>query len=233
MQIELIGCTSAGKSTLAQRILRDFRAHDIPVLPSEEFVLRHIGAQWVRGRIVRTLLIDMIALAACLRTCRKNVRFCLFALRAVARLPVGLIEKLNLSRNVLRKVGIYELIRRNALGRQVVLVDEGTLHAAHNIFVHAAARPCAADVSTFARLAPLPDVAVYVRHDKRVLLTRTLQRGHRRIPPRSPKHTARFVTRAVEAFESLVQQAAVKQRLLVVDQRQKPLAADAASPSDT
>jgi len=227
MQIELIGCTGTGKSTLAQRILRDFRAHGIPVLPSEEFLLRHIGAAWVSRRVVRTLLVDMVALAGWLMTWRKNLRFSLFALRAVGRLPVGRLEKLNLVRHVLRKVGVYELIRRNDSGRQVVVVDEGTLHVVHNIFVHAAAGACVADIPTFARLAPMPDVAVYVRHDDRVLVARTLQRGHRRIPGRSPAHTARFVARAVEAFETLIQQAAVKQRLLIVDQRRETLVAEA------
>jgi len=222
MHVELIGCTSAGKSTLAGKLLRAGRERGFEVLPGDDFVLRRRGVHWIKGRLARTLLVDFFSLAKCLMTWHKNFRFFRFALGTIVRLPVARLEKLNLARNVLKKVGIYEIIRRSHSEQQIVLVDEGTLHAAHNLFVHDSTRPSPVDVPTFARLVPLPDAAVYVRNDESVLIDRTMARGHQRIAGRSRANVTRFVNRAVEVFEELVQQPRVKQRLLVIDRRHNP-----------
>ena len=226
MHVELIGCTSAGKSTLAGKLLRAGRAHGFEVLTGDDFVLRRRGADWIKGRLARTLLVDLFSLTECLMTWHKNFRFYRFALGTIARMPVARLEKLNLARNVLKKVGIYEIIRRGHCDRQIVLVDEGTLHAAHNLFVHDSTRPSPADVPTFARLVPMPDAAVYVQSDESVLIARTMARGHQRIAGRSHANVARFVTRAVEVFEALAQQPQLKQRLLVIDRRHNPHAVE-------
>src|SRR5712692_4203049 len=138
MQIELMGCTGAGKSTLARSVLQTFRAHGIDAWLGDEFVLKQVGLNWVRSGLARTLLVDLCSFFACLFTWRSNHEFYVFSVLIILWLPgsVAWPEKLNLVRNVLKKVGIYEIIRRRISDREVVLVDEGTLQAAHNLFVH-------------------------------------------------------------------------------------------------
>ena len=62
MQIELIGCTSAGKSTLAACIVASCRVRGIEVVKSDDFVLERVRLQWIRRRLARTVLMDVLSL---------------------------------------------------------------------------------------------------------------------------------------------------------------------------
>ncbi len=111
------------------------------------------------------------------------------------------------------------MIRRYRRGDDVVVVDEGTVQCVHYLFVHVAAVAAAEDIVRFAALVPLPDVIVYVREDERVLLERTLRRGHARIPDGSPQAVGLFVGRAVTAFDALWREARRSRRMPVVEGR--------------
>ena len=221
IQIELTGCTGAGKSTLARGIVQACREQGIDVVMGDEVVLGLARLNWLRGSLARTLCLDLICLPAWLATWGRHRAFHAFTIRTIWRLPIAWTVRLNLLRNVLKKMGTHEIVRRRSPRRQVALVDEGTLHAAHNLFVHVAVPPSPDDIATFARLAPLPDAAVYVKQQESVLIERTLARGHKRIEDRSSASVQLFVERAIETFEMLWQQAAISERLLVVDGRQE------------
>jgi hypothetical protein len=219
MRIELTGCTSAGKSTLAGRILRICRDQGIDAWMGYDFVLRQVRLDWIKSRLFRGLLVNLISLSVCLVTWRNYLAFYRFAIRIIAQLPSGVawFEKLYIGRDVLKNIGIYEIIRRRASGRQLVLLDEGTLHTAHYLFVHVSVEPDIQDLSTFINLVPLPDLVVYITESESVLIERTLERGHKRIPDRSYASTQRFIKRAVAIFDRLGQQSALEGRWMVVD----------------
>ena len=224
MQIELTGCTGAGKSTLARHLIQTYQSQGAKVLLADEFVLGQVGLNRVTHPLARTLLLDLVALPACLLTWRMHHEFYAFAIRLIRDLPASWFEKLNLVRNVLKKIGMYEIIRQRSDVGQVVLVDEGTVHAAHNLFVHVSAPAAVDDVLTFILLVPLPEVLVYVHQPERVLIERTLERGHKRIPDHSPASVARFVRRALEMFELLARQPVVAERWLALDSQQGTIA---------
>lgn len=217
MQIELIGCTSAGKSTLLRRILRACRAQNVDVLPGDDFVLKQLRLNWIKNRPLRAVVLNLSALLVCLMTWRRNRELVHFATRLLLPLPIGRVEKIGLLRNVLKKIGTYEIIRYRSRGDEVILVDEGVLQIAHNLFVHVTADTNAADLATFAGLIPLPDVAVYLRQPEARLIGRIMQRGHGRIPEHSDDSVARFVQQAVATFDSLVHHPHVADRVLIVD----------------
>jgi len=224
MQIELVGCTGAGKSTLAWSVLKSCGERGISLVSSEEFVLRRGRLHWVPGRVGRTVALDLCALYACLATWRKNRALYGFAVRTIFRSPAAWRHKVNLLRNVLKKIGVYEIIHRGSSDDQLILVDEGTVHAAHNLFVHAQGQPDAADLSAFVGLLPLPDVVVLVEQSEAVLVDRTLARGHKRIPKRSSATVRAFVQCAVEVFRRLAQQSPIAERLIVIDGRRDAVA---------
>jgi thymidylate kinase len=222
MRIEFIGCTGAGKSTLTSRILQACRAQGIDTWMGYDFVLRQARLDWIENRLVRGLLVNLIALFVCLVAWRSNLAFYRFTIRTISRLPasVGWFERLYIGRDVLKNVGMYEIIRRRASTQQLILLDEGTLHTAHYLFVHAGVEPNIGDVASFIRLVPLPDIAVYITQSQVVLIERTMARGHARIPDRSYASAERFIKRAVAIFDALGQQPALKGRLLIVDGQQ-------------
>ena len=216
MQIELLGCTSTGKSTLARYAVEVARERRKEIVMGDDFVLQGFGFGFVRGRLARTLLLDVFALFASIQSWRKYRGFFRFALRVISRAPLSALQKLNAGRNVLKKVGIYEIIRQ-AGREQIVLVDEGTVGEAHGLFVHVSSEPSLTEVAAFASLVPLPDVAVHVRECESLLVERTLARGHKRIPARSRNDANVFVTRAVRMFDELCRQVRGATTWLVVD----------------
>jgi len=217
MQIELIGCTSAGKSTLTGSILQACREQGIDLSRADEFVLKQIRLNWVRVNPTRRFLVNLVAILACLATWQKNLAFYIFTIQVILQLPTTLLEKFYSIRNVLKRTGVYEIIRCRKTDQQVLLVDEGTLQSAHNLFVNISAEMNADDLLTFIKLAPQPDVIIYVKQSEAVLIERTIKRGHKRIPDRSYRNVARFINQAVSMFDELVQHPAIENKLLVVD----------------
>lgn len=225
MQIELIGCTSAGKSTLARSVLQDCRQQGLDIFLGEDFVLKQFRLNWIKSRLLRKLLVNLAGLCACLVTWRKNLEFYLFATQILFQLPIPRLERLQLLRNVLKRIGMHEIVRFRSTDQQIILVDEGALQTAHNLFVHGSACVKTEILSTFVRLIPLPDVIVYLRQPEPLLIDRTMKRGHKRIPDRSYDYVVPFVKQAVTTFDELVQYPAVENRVMVVNGSQDAITA--------
>jgi len=222
MQIELIGCTSAGKSTLLADILQANRKQELDALSSYDFVLRKFRLDWIRNHIIRMLLLNLLALPACLVTWRKNFDLLRFVIGVVLRLPASVprIHRLKIARITLRNVGVYEIVSHYSSDEQVVVADEGTLQIAHYLFVHLTVEPNLNDLSTFIELIPLPETVVYVRPSESVLVARTLARGHHRIPDMTPANVERFIRRAVTVFDRLAQEPVLRNRVVAVENEQ-------------
>lgn len=218
MQVELLGCTSAGKSTLLEAILEVCKERGIEASLGEDFVLGQIGLTRLRSHLIRTLAVDLISSFGCVLAWRRNRHLFLFVGRLLWRLPgTGRLEKLNIFRNVLKRLGIHEIVRRRASSAEWVVLDEGTLHTAHHLFVHSAVKPDVPAIATFAKMAPLPEFAVYLRRDESVLIERTIRRGHKRVPRGSYPDVEHFIKHAVATFENIRQHPRVRNKLLIVD----------------
>jgi thymidylate kinase len=217
MQIELIGCTSAGKSTLAREILLTCREQGLDIFSGEDFVLKQLRLNWIKSQVLRKFLVNLAALLAALAAWRDIRTPYLFATQLLSPLPLPRVERLNLLRNVLKKLGIDAIVRARRTGQQIILLDEGALHIAHNLFVHVAAGPPMDAIPAFVKSIPLPDFVVYLRQPESTLIERIVKRGHSRIANLSHENAAVFVRRAVATFDTLVQEPAVQNRLLVVD----------------
>ena len=217
MQIELIGSTSAGKSTLAEGIVRAGHERGMDVLLGEDFALTQVRLNWVKSSLLRKLLLNLAALDGWLITWRANREIYLFVARFLFQLPISAFQKLNTLRNVLKRIGIHEIIRAYDTGDQVILVDEGVLQAAHYLFVHESVHVETDHVSQYAGLVPLPDTIVYLKQPEALLIDRTMRRGHKRISDRSHNRVGRFIEQAVATFDELAQHPAVERKLLVVE----------------
>ncbi|MCI0695384.1 hypothetical protein L0337_25670 [candidate division KSB1 bacterium] len=225
MQIELIGCTSAGKTTLARKMLRAGQELGIDMQLSDDFVLKRIRLNWIKNEFIRLRLIELLCLPVCLMFWRKYRRFYHLAIRASRQAPGSWFYKMNLARITLRKIGIYEIVRRCSSEQRVFLFDnEGVLQASHTLFIHSrGARLDAGDLSSFVNAVPLPDVVAYLWQPQAVLRERTLARGHHRLPDRSHAKVELFIEQAVEMFDALQRHPALASRLLVINGERKTI----------
>ena len=219
MHIELIGCTGAGKSILTKSILRVNNILGLNIITSYDFILGLTRLNWIKNHTIRMLVLNQIALVACLLTWRKNLEFYRFVIGVILRLPAAVtwFEKLKIARIVARNVGIYEIVRRYGSNGQVVLADEGTLQIAHYLFVHVSVEPNPSDLETFIRLVSLPDVVVHIKQPESVLIARTMVRRHKRIPEGASPLVERFIKHGVAIFDKLVEYSNLERRLLVVE----------------
>ena len=220
MHIELVGCTSAGKTTLTQRMLDVSRRQGIDLVLGDDFVLRRLRLMWIKNEFIRRRIMEICSVYVCLKQRKKYRPFIHFVLGMIRQAPGSWLYRASLARAVFRKIGIYEIICRRSTAQQLIWVDEGTLQAAHNLFVHVSVEKQESDLSIFARLVPLPDVVIYVKQNEPVLIERTMKRGHKRIPDCSLSNVQRFIKRAVTTFDTLVQFPMIAGKLLVIDQDQ-------------
>lgn len=227
MQIELFGCSSSGKSSLAPRLLRSARALGVEASMSEDFVLREFRLGGLRSPGLRRLCVDLLAAGACLADWREHAGFLGQTVRALLALPAGVAwpRRLNMARNVIKKTGVRALVRRRARPGELVVLDEGTLQTAHYLFVQPCADPDPARLDAFLAAVPLPDVAVYVREKESTLVRRTLARGHKRLGDRSSDGATRFVGRAVFTLDRVAATPRVRRRLLVIERSDRSISA--------
>jgi thymidylate kinase len=111
-----------------------------------------------------------------------------------------------------------EIIRRKSHNR-IVLVDEGTVLLAHNIFVYSDAAYTREEIARFASLVPLPDVIVYIKAPMNILVQRSLNRTD---PPREMRSKDRaviesYINRAIGMFDELIKADNIQRRLLIVE----------------
>lgn len=219
MIIELIGCTGCGKTTLARRLQQDGAYQSGAILDGNDWVLRWAQLGWLRTPSMRTLVLNVLAMAACLVYWPEHERLLRFALTTIGRLPrgVSMAERLHILRLVLRNAGTGAILRHHVPAGATIVVDEGAVHLAHSLFVHVDSVPDPAQIATFAALVPLPDLIVYVRRARSLLIQRTQQRGHKRIPGNDPFTVVHFVEHAEQTFECLANLPQLRTRLIVAD----------------
>lgn len=217
MIVEFIGSTGAGKSTLIAEVQSRI-SKSAEVITSFDLVATPLGLRGVSHPTTRNLIQEVVGLPFFIGSLPQQKAFVAYTLRMLARQANFTIFTVNNLRSLERKIGVYEIIRRYARDR-IILVDEGTVLLAHNVFVYSSEYYSPEEIAKFARLVPLPDVIIYVKAPVNNLIRRTLQRAD---PPREMKLKNQtlieeYVKRAVGMFEQLVEDEKIRDRVLIVE----------------
>jgi thymidylate kinase len=232
--VEFVGCTGAGKSTLARQVCAYTTRADRAVIGSD-IVLARPPFQGVRNEQAANVIQDVAGLPYFLGAAHRDWPFLKLSghlLREHA--PSRFDEVLN-TRSVMRRIGMFELARHHAHGR-TVLIDEGTVLIAYHLFVYSTAGSDGTDVDRFAALVPLPDRIVYVKAAVPVLVERARSRPNRRrqLAGLPPEGVAAWIRRAADVFDRVTAAPRLSDRVVVVDntssdpQVRRRLAADLA-----
>jgi thymidylate kinase len=231
--VELIGASGAGKSTLL-RALADELGSSGPVVPWTALVTDRPGLRWARDHPhIANLVADVRALPACLLSLESHRGFFRLAWARLARHAPSPFAKANYARNVLRKVGVYELAR--SVDRDGVhLFDEGPILSAYQLFGYARGPISSSELARFAELVPLPDLVVHVRAPIDVLVRRAAARSDRRreLAHADPRRLRALLQRATRLFDDLAEVEPLASRTVTVDlpdERPETLAAAVAA----
>jgi hypothetical protein len=210
--LELFGPSSSGKSSLAAKLL----AEDPGLVTAEDRLLARAGLGWLRPGRARVAALHALAALGVLATWRQGRAFYRFAADQALHgaWPGSRRLRLHLLRNSWKTAAIRLLAPRLARRGETLLMDEGPLQIANYLLVHSAVAPDAAALDAFLRVAPLPDVAAYVRAGEEELVARTLARSHARVRDGSHAATVRFVAHALQVFDRIAAEPRVRERLV-------------------
>ena len=218
MIVEFIGCTGAGKTTLIKEVQRRL-ARKAEVAISFDLVAERMGVRGVTSRTAKNLIAELVGFPFFLRSLNRHKAYIVFALRMLARQATNsTFFTINNLRSLERKIGVYEITRR-ADHNRIILVDEGTVLSAHNIFVFTDAVYTREEIARFAGLVPLPDAILYIKAPVDILVQRSLLRTDppREMKSKSPALVEKYVKRAVTVFDQLVEAENIQRRTLIVE----------------
>lgn len=216
MIIEFIGCTGVGKTTLISEVQTRL-SKTTHVTTSFDLVAAPLGLNNVSSRMMRNFIQEIAVLPVFIRTLRRNkavIAYVVSMLRRHANISIFTINNL---RGIERQIGVYEKIKKYE-NNSIILVDEGTVHLAHKIFVFNDRVYTPDEITWFANLIPVPDLIVYLRAPVENIIQRTLNRSDPPREIRKNRHlTEEYINRAVAIFEQIILAENIKGRLLVVE----------------
>ncbi len=217
MIVEFIGSTGAGKTTLIEEVQRSL-ARKVEVVSAFDLVAERWGLQGVTNPTARNIIQELVGFPFFLRSMNRHKEFVGFTLKLLARQANFTVFTINNLRSLERKIGVYEAIKRNGCD-QIILVDEGTVLSAHNVFVYTSAIYTQEEIAKFASLVPLPDIIVYIKVPVDILIQRSLLRDDppREMKSKNPALIEKYTTRAVAIFEQLVEAEHIQHHLLTVE----------------
>jgi thymidylate kinase len=215
--VEFIGCSGAGKTTLAKMLRRSSSLTD-PVILASDLVMDRPGRRWISNPTAMNLVADVTALPSFLRAFDQNQDFARYAAERLRRHAPSVFAKVNYMRNIVRRIGMHELARREG-GKVRVLADEGTVLTAYYLFVYSDAPVRQSDLDQFAQLVPMPDRIVHVKAPVEVLVNRSLGRPDRRreLAMNDQQKLQHWIARAQEVFEGLSATPRIRDRVLTVE----------------
>jgi len=216
MIVEFIGSTGAGKTTLASEVKRRL-AINVPAITSFDLLGGLLSCRHVTNVTLRNLVADLVALPFFLRSLYKHRAFVFFALTALMRNTSNPFFVMNYLRSIVRRVGIYEFLKRYKRN-QIVLVDEGTILSAHFLFVFSNTPYHHEEIQMFARLVPLPELVVCIKAPLDSLVQRSLKRKdvRRELKSNNQKQVEEYVSRAAKMFDQLTNTREIRDRVLIV-----------------
>ncbi len=217
MIVEFVGCTGAGKTTLARELCAHAPFPGGSVIGSD-IVLGRPPFRKVTNPTAANLIQDVAGLPYFMGAWRRDRPFFKLSGDLLGEHAPSTFDKLMNTRSVMRRVGMFELARHRARGR-TVLIDEGPVLIGYHLFVYSTAEPSGPDFDRFAALVPLPDRIVYVKADVPTLVARAQARPDpRRQLARLPQESVvASIERAADVFDRLTAAPRLRDRVLVVD----------------
>lgn len=197
MLVELTGCSSAGKSTIIDALLANRVGKS-----GEQTALELIRLGRLVGTPMSVPVCEMLSMYGWLRFRRERKVFHSAARKAAMAFPSGTRtrERANRIRNAWRHTFLFLVLRRHADPSELVLIDTGPVHTVHNFFIHTNVSPNVVAVNRYLEAMPRADLTLVVQASREALISRTLERTHRRVADGDRGEAESFVDHSLEVF---------------------------------
>lgn len=185
------------------------------------FPLDAAATGWLKERVrpdsFQNIVLELGLLPYVRDVHRSHKDFLFFACRMLMKYADSPYRVLHGFRGVWRRTASFAAARRSAPDDAVTLLDEGTVHSAHYLFGQVKKEPEKRDLEMFWRLAPKPDLVVYLRASLDILALRMQARND---PPRrrlSTEDRFKFLHHAEESFVYMRTLSGKEDQWIIVD----------------
>lgn len=215
MIVEFIGCSGAGKTTLARAVTDE----GVPggTVMASDLAMNRAGRWLISSPKAINFVDDLRAVPWFLRTMGGNRAFVRFAFDRLRHAP-STFARLNYKRGIIRRVGLHELAKGRG-GSTPILLDEGVVLIAYHLFVYSDTPWTQLELERFASLVPLPDRIVYVKAPVDSLVDRAMDRPDRRreLTSNDRGEIQDLIERATAVFDGLASCDVFRDRMVIVD----------------
>lgn len=216
MLIEVIGSSGAGKTSILNKTKQNLIQSGLDVISPWEVTSSLVGLQHIKHPTAQNLITDLLGSPWILRALPKYRNLLSFAWQILWRDADNLLDKLNLYRSILRRLGSCEILRSRQIEGQIALIDEGVLQGAHPLFAHFTVPPQETNIARFVDLILLPDIVLYVKVPIEIAFERTMARPDPPVRSFTEDSLRIYFKHVFETFEYLISIPKIQERLWVV-----------------
>lgn len=217
MYIEFVGSSGAGKSTMYRNVHESLKKSEIEVFAPIEVCFGKGAKRLLKYEKLANILLDFFSIPWFLFSLKDHSSFVRYAMKRILKGDEVVLNKLLITRSMVRKVGMYYYIAYRH-PTKLVLVDEGVLNIGHNFLVNDR-QNCVTgrEVRIFNKLVPKPDKVVFVKADVQDIVKRIVLRKDksRRLQGKNKANIENFAMAAVSLFECLYEDS-IKENWLTV-----------------
>ncbi len=217
MMVEFIGCSGAGKTIVCKYVHDILAKTEYEVCTPLEIALGKSIADRVHSEHSQNAILDLVALPYFVFKIHKFSPFFLFCLKLIKANSRSWRQTMLLTRSVVRKLGLFIFLSQRKFEEKIVLIDEGTFHIAHVIFVNGRGVFSDNAIIRFKQMVPKPDLIVFVQAPLRAVIERTEQRTDKPIRGVDSQQLKKFLVKADRLFENLQKGSLARQDMIFVN----------------
>lgn len=214
MIVEFTGCSSAGKSWVIEQLINIAGKRGIKTESAYDFVMARFGMA-IKTPRAKSLMIDVFLLPWFLKAGFTYRSFIFFAFLYLCGKKEGLFMRVNIFRNLLKVLAIFLYMKTRVQERCLYIVDEGTVHSLHNLFVsykHDLPRHLLVRLNEI----PLYDTVVIVKASPFLVAERALNRPDAPWVGLQRNDWSMIACRANYLYDDLAMNSNLKKRLFVI-----------------
>ena len=214
--VEVTGITGCGKTSLIHNTLKYSDQNGLKIAVAEDIIINKYLFRFIKSIRTRSLIVDLVVFPYIFK--KGIFKQISFYCKNIFKSQDPFFIKLNTFRNVVKRMGIYYKLKkiRQNVDLDFILLDEGILHIAHNIFVHEEGKPDIKELNKFLDSVPLYDKIVLLNATSSNLISTIKEKKHFRVSFKNRSIT-NFINNADIVFNEIKQNDRIKPLLFQIE----------------
>ena len=177
MLIEVIGCSSSGKTTFLKELQYSCKESGMDIYFPENVITSSVVSKLPRDRIIKAILVDSMLMPFIIAYALKNIHLWLRYLIICLKRPDDLYTRLNVFRNYIKKISMYYYLRKTKHNNKIIIFDEGPFHGFASLFAYYQSPPETKLVKKYLEHLLTCDLIVFLDVSEVIIAERAMRRN--------------------------------------------------------